>query len=154
MQIREYKGQPKQIAGMAILLEKLKGATQDYDRVDVELSDIDYYIDNYLSNAEYSTFMAHTDNKYVGFIVGYHLLNDTYKLVMLYVDPEYRGQRLAYELKQRLAEYAKERGYKRIVSCIRTDHYASIQLNEKSGWKAEPDKVNKDKYLWYTKELQ
>ena len=153
MQIREYKGQPKQIAGMAILLEKLKNAKEDYDRVDVELSDIDYSIDNYLGNAEYSTYMAHTDGHYVGFIVGYHLLNDVYKLVMLYVDSAYRKQNIAFELKERLAEHAKENGYKRIVSCIKTDHYVSNRLNQKSGWVGEPDKILKDKYIWYTKEL-
>ena len=153
MQIREYKAQSKQIAGMAILLEKLKGDLIDRDRVEPYLTNIDYYLDNYLDYREYTAFMAHEDNKYVGFILGYHLLNDTYKLVMLYVDPEYRSKGIAFALKTRLTEYAKEKGYKRIVSGIRADHYASIKLNEKSGWVSERDRVYEDTHLWYTKEL-
>lgn len=153
MQVREYKGQPKQIAGMAVLLEKLKNAEEDFNRVDAELSDINYYIDYYLGNPEYTAYMAHTDGHYIGFIVGYHLLNDTYKLVMLYVHPDHRKQNIAMELKERLTEHAKEKGYKRIVSCIRTDHFISNRLNQKSGWVGEPDKINRDKFIWYTKEL-
>lgn len=154
MQIREYKGQLKQIAGMAILLEKLKTSAEDYERVEVYLTDIDYYIDNYLTSIEYNTFMAHEDGKYVGFIVGKHWLNDTYNLVMLYVHPDYRKSGIAFKLKEKLTEHAKERGYKRIVSCVRTDHFVSNRLNEKAGWTKESDKVWKDIYVWWTKELQ
>lgn len=146
-EIEKYDDSTKHAMMLALLLERLR-ESDDADRVEEYLYSPNQYMNHYLVSKTYSVFLCKD-----GFILGKHVYNDTYELLMLYIAPKARRMGLALKLKKTLADYAKSRGYKRIVSCVKSDHYASIQLNKKARWKQARDKIWSDDYIWFTKKL-
>lgn len=76
--------------------------------------------------------------------VGYSYLNvaESDKETLIHgwtgVRLEYRGQGLATALKLHAAAYAKQRGYRRIVTILRKTNSASLRVNVKVGFQPTP----------------
>lgn len=147
MKIEQFDGGIKHSMLLGSFLTRLKDS-DDTERVEKHLFSIDYYADSYLESKTYTLFICE-----YGFILGKHVYNDTYELVMLYVVPEARRLGVALKLKQALCDYAKSKKYKQVMSCVKTDHSASIALNQKAGWVPFRDKIYPDYYIWFIKVL-
>ena len=152
MTIRGYNEIDEQ--GVLDLLEELRGSAES-SAFSLYLQDSSTYKNSYLKTKNYIVLVAldDKDKTVTGFIVAEHYLNDTVNLVMLYVGKEFRRKGIAFKLKTAMYLLCSARGYKKIVSQVRMNNEKSIQLNIKSGWKQEIDKVYPHYYYWFSKEL-
>ena len=134
------------------LLEELRGST-DSNKFSFYLKDSGTYKDSYLKSKNYFVLIAKTEDKIAGYIIAEHYTNFTVNLVMLYVGQFFRRKGVAQRLKDEMVKLCRLRGYRTIVSQVRTNNYESISLNQKAGWKQSLDKIYPDYYYWFTKEL-
>jgi ribosomal-protein-alanine N-acetyltransferase len=135
-----------------ILLEELRGSKESA-AFSFYLQDSNNYKKSYLETKNYIVLVAFIDDKVAGFMIAEHYTNDIANLVMLYVGKDYRKKGIAYQLKLMMEVLCYSRGYKKIVSQVRTNNTPSILLNLKAGWNKELDKVYPDYYYWFSKEL-
>lgn len=111
------------------------------------LYDIKSYQESYLVKKFYKTFVAEVDKKIIGFILSEHYCNDVLAILMLYVLPNYRRMYHALSLKNAIGNFAKENGYKFIVSQVRTNNPESIRMNKRAGWEINDDKIYPGYYV-------
>jgi GNAT superfamily N-acetyltransferase len=81
-------------------------------------------------------FIARRQNLYAGYtcLNVAESDNDTLSQSWTGVHPEFRGKGLATALKLHAAAYAKQRGYRRLVTSIRRTNSASLRANLKVGF--------------------
>ncbi|MEM4756140.1 MAG: GNAT family N-acetyltransferase [Candidatus Woesearchaeota archaeon] len=123
------------------LVTQLYEEFKDTDYFDDELIDMKTYTQGYLQLPIYNMLVAEKEKSLVGFILGEKITDEIYDILMHYVQKEYRRQGIASKLKEAMTAYAKQQGYKKIRSLVRSDNVASIQLNEKAKWEKEK--------IWY-----
>ena len=152
MTIRHYNKSESDLTGVMALLEELRGSKES-EAFSFYLQDSGTYKKSYLEAKNYIVLVALMDDNVVGFIIAEHYTNDIANLVMLYVGKDYRKKGIAYQLKTTMEVFCCSRGYRKLISQVRMNNYASIQLNLKAGWKQEIDKVYPDYYYWFSKEL-
>lgn len=111
------------------------------------------YLNDYLSNKNHIVLIAVVEGRVIGYMIATHITNYAVSIDILYVSREYRGKGVALMLKKELENISRLRGYKQIVSQVRTNNKASIALNLKAGWEQEMDKIYPDYYVWFTKNL-
>ncbi|HUV84872.1 MAG TPA: GNAT family N-acetyltransferase [Methanosarcinales archaeon] len=116
------------------------------------LFDADVYKEMYLVKKAYKTFVAVKD-KVVGFVLGEHYCNDVFAILMLYIHPEFRREYYALCLKNIIVDYARENGYKQIISQVRTNNLESIKMNKRARWDITPDRILPDYYIECSKNL-
>ncbi|MCF7872316.1 GNAT family N-acetyltransferase [Candidatus Woesearchaeota archaeon] len=98
-------------------------------------TDVLHYKNVYLKNSKFRTFLAlNENNELAGFIIGREINQRKYDIEIHYVKPEVRHNGVAKKLKQSLADFAKNNGYKSIRSYVAFDNKGSIRLNESLGW--------------------
>ena len=113
----------------------------------------DSYTSNYLTAKDHIVLIALKGDQVIGFMVGSHTTNYIVSVVVLYEAKAERSKGVAFKLKTTLEDLCRMRGYKQIVSQVRTINTFSIALNNKAGWFCEMDKIYPDYYYWFTKTL-
>jgi RimJ/RimL family protein N-acetyltransferase len=92
-----------------------------------------------------SSFVAEQDGRTVGFILGHTLppVGGSKELAIAYiaVQTQFRRQRIALTLLQRLLKHAKEPRIDRVYATINPDNEPSIRLHAKAGFKVLDWKV-------------
>jgi len=149
--IRPYN--ESDIEGIVELLDNLS-ISEEAGRFEDCLFDADTYREVYFVKKSYSIYVAVKGNKIIGFVLGDHYCNDVFAILMLYVHPAYRREYFALRLKEAITNYAKENGYKEIISQVRTNNPESIRMNKRAGWEIAPDKVYPGYYVECRKELK
>jgi L-amino acid N-acyltransferase YncA len=101
-----------------------------------------FQIENYQNiffNPEsgFDTFVARFENV-AGFIIGKPLDERIYEIRHHYVLKNYRQQGIAKKLKQRMTEYASDKGYRVIHSTVSAENNGSIRLNQALSWDCLP----------------
>lgn len=134
------------------LLEELRGSSES-SRFDIYLKDSNTYKNTYLKEKNYNVLVAKDEGKIKGFMISEHYENDTIGLTMLYTGLNFRRQGIAKRLKDEMEKLCRAKGYKKIVSRVRTNNVESVALNLKSGWEAHIDKVYPDYYFEFRKYL-
>lgn len=140
------------LPGVLDLLEELRGSS-DGARFDIYLKDSGTYKNTFLKEKNYNVLIAKEDDKILGFMISEHYDNDTAGLVMLYVGLNFRRTGIARQLKTEMELLCRVKGYKKIVSRVRTNNKESIALNIKAGWAKQIDKVYPDFYYEFRKYL-
>jgi len=92
------------------------------------------WIDHKLYNNDYIVLV---DDSLQGFICG-HRDENSMEVEHLYVSPSKRREGLAFALKRKLEEVAKQEGCSLIYTYNKIDNDNSRKLNIKAGWKIEP----------------
>lgn len=150
MTIRAYN--PQDLNDILTLLEELRGSNES-GRFSNYLMDSRQYKEVYLTSKNYIVLVAIIDKRIIGFMISEHYCNDTAALTMLYVGLNFRRKGIAIALKEAMESICRIRGYKRIVSQVRTNNEESIRLNKKAGWYCHLDKNYPDYYYEFMKYL-
>ena len=101
-------------------------------------TDVKEYKRKYLGIAD--VVLAVENSRIDGFAVGHQRnTHENYWIEILYVRPETRGHGAAVEILKKLAEIARNKGYKRIQSRVSKENPETVRLHLKLGY-------NKGKY--------
>ena len=98
-------------------------------------SDLDAIPQSYGKSGE-AFFIAEDGNRVVG-TVGIKREDDRVALVRrIFVDPQYRNQKIGYQLLDRAVEFCEERGYRELVFKTTSRMTGAIELFKKKGFQS------------------
>lgn len=128
-------------------------ASEEAKKFEDCLFDAKSYKEIYLTKKFYRVFVAMKEGRVIGFVIGEHYCNNVFAIVIIYVHPAHRRGYFALKLKEAITNYAKENGYKEIVSQVRTNNPESVRMNKRAGWEISDDKCYPGYYVECRKEL-
>lgn len=127
MEFELISGKPTEVVMLALAaLEEVvfEHRSMDKERLQYE----------YSTKPNVTTFLAKNDEKIVGFKVGYEQRQTKYYSWIGGVHPDYRKNGIASELMKRQHEWAKEQGYKCILTKTGNEFRNMLLLNIRFGF--------------------
>ena len=137
----------------ANIIDEIKKEDPDGEAYDDELKTIEYYQERYSSKGNSRMLIATNGIELQGFIAGGPINEKEYDVEMIYVAQEFRQNGVAKKLNEKLADFAKRKGYKSIVADVLKSNISSMKSYDKLEWNRKESEYEGMEIFKYIKQL-